>query len=183
MDTLLHGPDVVTLLGAGVAGSRRLMAAIGLGPWVSETLRASLLLLIAAALESQQEALGRERWPLPRLQPLMATAALGAALWAIRGLGPDSELFLASLLAAGAAFALILARRAFPGFMVSLGYVLLALADIAVIVIGWTGAASHPIRAVLAVAVITFEAVAAARIWGSPSRSKDHAPRNTGHQP
>ena len=178
-----HGPDVVALLGAGVAGSRRLLAAIGLGPWVSETLRASLLLLTAAALESQQEALGRERWPLGRVQPLMATALLGAALWAIQGLGPDSELFLASLLAAGAAFALILAGRAFPGFMVSLGYILLALADIAVIVIGWTGAASHPIRAVLAVAVITFEVVAAARIWGSPSRSKDHAPRNTGHQP
>ena len=178
-----HGPGLIALLGAGINGSQRLMASIGLGPWVSETLRASLLLLTAAALESQQEALGREHWPLPRIQPLMATAALGAVLWAVHGLGSGNELFLAALLAAGVAFGLILARRAFPGFMVSLGYVLLALADIAVIRIGWTGAASHPMRAVLAVAVITFEAVAAARIWGFPSRSKDHAPRNTGHQP
>lgn len=178
-----HGPDVVALLGAGISGSRRLMAAIGLGPWVSETLRASLLLLTAAALESQQEALGRERWPLGRIQPLMATALLGATLWALHALGSQSELFLAALLAVGAALALIRGRHAFPGFMVSLGYVLLALADTAVIVIGWTGAASHPVRALVAIAAIAFEAVVAARIWGSPSRSKDHAPRDTGHQP
>ena len=178
-----HSPDALTLLSAGVEGSRRLMMAIGLGPWVSETLRASLLLLTAAALESQQEALGRERWPLGRIQPLMATAVLGATLWVVHGLDVSNELFLAALLAAGAASALILTRRAFPGFMVSLGYVLLALADTAVVVIGWTGAAHHPIRAVLAVAVMTLEAVAAARIWGSLSRSEDHAPRSTGHKP
>ncbi len=178
-----RGPGLLTLLAAGVEGNRRLMAAIGLGPWVSQVLLASLLLLTAAALESQQEALGRERRPLGRLPPLMATALLGGVLWATRGLGLHDELFLGGLLGIGAAFALILARRAFPGFMVSFALVLLALTDTAVIVIGWTGAAHHPIRAAVAVAVMALEAVAAARLWGSPSRSEDHAPRSTGHQP
>ncbi|WP_298135481.1 hypothetical protein [Acidiferrobacter sp.] len=178
-----HSPDAVALLVAGIDGSRRLLGTIGLGPWASETLRASLLLLTAAALESQQEALGRGRWPLGRIQPLAVTATLGGILWIAHGLGVRSELLIAATLAAGAALALIQARRAFPGFMVFLGYVLLVLANIAVIVIGWMGAAHHPVRAVLAVAVMTLEAVAAARIWGLPSRSEDHAPRSTGHQP
>ncbi|MHB1672169.1 MAG: hypothetical protein ACYCVM_09060 [Acidiferrobacter sp.] len=178
-----HGPDLVTLLAAGVEGNQRLMASIGLGPWVSQVLLAALMLLTVAALESQQEALARETSPLGRLQPLMATALLGGLLWAAHGLSATDELFLGALLGIGAAFALILMRRDFPGFMVSLGYVLLALTDIAVIAIGWSGATHHPIRAALAVAVISIEAVAAARLWGSSSRSKDHAPRSTRHQP
>ncbi len=178
-----QGRDLVTLLTVGVFGNQRLMAAIGLGPWVSQILLAALLLLTVAALESQQEALAREPSPLGRLQPLMATALLGGLLWAAHGLGATDEIFLGAVLGIGASFALILSRRDFPGFMVSLGYVLLGLTDIAVIAIGWSGAAHHPIRAALAVVVMSLEAVAAARLWGSSSRSKDHAPRSTGHQP
>lgn len=178
-----HASGVVALLTAGVAGDQRLMGLIGLGPWVSQILLASLLLLTIAALESQQERLGREERPFGRVQPLMATALLGAGLWVARALSLHDELFVGALLGVGASWALILSRRAFPPFMVSLAVALLVLTDTAIVMIGWTHAAAHPGRAALSVGILAVEAVAAVRLWRSPSRSEDHASRHSGHQP
>lgn len=158
-------PGAVSLLLAGISGNQHLLAFLGLGPWVSQVLLAGLLLLTAAALESQQERLGRGPFFGGPIQPLMATALLGAALWMVHGLDGTDEVLMGALLGVGAAWALLLQHRAFPRFMVSSGYVLLALTDTALIVIGWTDPGQHPVRAALSVAVMIIEAAAATRLW------------------
>jgi len=176
-------PGAVPLVIAAVTGNMRLMGFIGLGPWVSQMLLASLLLLTAAALESHQERLIKS--PVSskfHVHPVMTTALLGALLWLCHGLSADDQIVMGALLGIGAATALILWRRALPRFVVSLGLVLLALTDIALIVMGWTDPGGHPLRAALSGAVMITEAVAAALFWRTRSRPEDHASRRPGHQ-
>jgi len=160
-------PRIVSLLLAGISGNARLTGLIGLGPWLSQVLLAGLLLLIAASLESQQERLAREPFFPGPIAPLMATALIGALLWVAHGLHATDEILIGALLGIGASGALIFNYRAFPGFVVSLGLILLTLTDAALIVIGWADPSHHPLRAGLSVAVMMTEAVAAVRFWGT----------------
>ncbi|MHB8254025.1 MAG: hypothetical protein ACYDEV_10105 [Acidiferrobacter sp.] len=174
-------PGAVALLLAGTAGNRLLIGFLGLGPWVSQILLISLLLLTAAGLESHQERLGTSPIPALPIQPLKATALLGALLWLGHGLSVHDQITIGALLGAGASCALILQRHTLPPFVVSLGLVLLALTDSVLVVMGWADPSGHPLRAVLSVAVMITEAVAAARLWRTRSRPEDHAPRRSGH--
>ncbi|HUW98999.1 MAG TPA: hypothetical protein VMV40_09210 [Acidiferrobacter sp.] len=175
-------PGAVPLIIAAVTGNAHLMGLIGLGPWVSQLLLASLLLLTVAAMESQQEQLAKSSLPKMRVPPLMATALLGALLWLGHGLSAQDQIMIGALFGIGAASALILWRRALPRFVVSLGLVLLVLADIALIAIGWAHLGTHPVRAGLSGAVMITEAVAAALFWRTRSRPEDYASRRSGHQ-
>ena len=176
-------PGAVTLLIATVNGSRRLMGFLGLGPWVGQLLLTGLLLLTAASLEGHQRQLVEHPIPKAPLQPLMATALLGALLWVGHGLTARDQVAMGALLGIAAASAVIWHGRALPHFVVSLSLVLLALTDIGLIVIGVTNPSEHPIRTALSGAVMTIEAVAAALLWRARFRPKDHASRHSGNQP
>ncbi len=175
-------PGAVSLLMATVAGNGRLMGFLGLGPWVGQLLLTGLLLLTAASLESHQRRLIERPIPKAPLQPLMATPLLGALLWIGHGLTARDQIAMGALLGIAAASAVIWQGRALPRFVVSLSLVLLALTDIALIVIGATDPSGHPIRTALSGAVMTTEAVAAALLWRARFRPKDHASRHSGNQ-
>ncbi len=176
-------PGAVALLSAVSLGARTLLHGLGLGPWSGQVLRASLLLLTLAALESQQERLAATPpLAIPSLQALSATALVGAGLWCLHGLTPSDQILMGALFGVGAAGALLGARGTLPSFMVVLGILLLALTDMALITVGWHPD-SHPLRAAGAGSVLAIEAIAAAAVLRIRRKSENHAARRPGNQP
>lgn len=171
-------PGAVAVLHEAARGSGILTRGLGLGPQIPALFLVSLLLLLAAALESTVYNLAQTPLASPSAptRPLAAIAAIGAVWWGAGGLAMPSLLLAGAILGLVAAGALVPPGERAPWFVISLSLVLLVPIDIALVMVGRSGWADHPLRGAAAATVLMIEAAWIAWLIRTRSRPKDHAP-------